>query len=252
VTDYAALLAGSRNGPVLVPGDAAGSRIFSVLGAGHFGALTGAQLELLRAWVAAGAPEGEPPSAVVATYQAVQPILAGACGECHGPDDPTRGLNLTDYAALLAGGRSGPAVTPGDVENSLIIQVLGEGHFARLTDEQMALLREWIAGGAPETEAGAVPPPAEGEEAVLTYAAIQPILARRCGECHGETDPARGLRLTDYDGLLAGSTIGPVIVPGEPGRSYLLQLLQEGHPGQLARPEYLLLRDWIAQGALRD
>ncbi len=255
VTDYAALLAGSRNGPVLVPGDVEGSRIFTVLGAGHFGALTTAQLELLRAWVANGAPEGQPPAAVAATYQAIQPILAETCGECHGPDDPTRGLNVTEYATLMAGGRSGPAVTPGDVQGSLIIEVLEEGHFARLTDEQMALLREWIASGAPETEAGAAPAPAEGgegAEAALTYAAIQPILTRRCGECHGETNPARGLRLTDYDGLLAGSAIGPVIVPGEPGKSYLLQLLQEGHPGQLARSEYILLRDWIAQGAPRE
>ena len=87
--------------------------------------------------------QGEP------TYQILQPLFAQECGPCHGAN-PTKGLRLTDYASLLAGSESGPVVVPGDPGQSRMLQVLGEGHFARLTDHQMELLREWIANGASE------------------------------------------------------------------------------------------------------
>jgi hypothetical protein len=32
-----------------------------------------------------------------------------------------------------------------------VVEVLSKGHFARLTDHQMDLLRQWIASGAPES-----------------------------------------------------------------------------------------------------
>ena len=83
------------------------------------------------------------------TYAVLQPLFTQVCGGCHGPV-PSKGLRLTDYASLMAGSESGPVVTPGEPENSRMIEVLTEGHFARLTNHQMDLLRQWIADGAPE------------------------------------------------------------------------------------------------------
>lgn len=83
------------------------------------------------------------------TYAVLQPLFAGVCGGCHGPV-PSKGLRLTDYASLRAGSVDGAVVQPGQPEQSRIIQVLTDGHFATLTDHQMKLLTEWIASGAPE------------------------------------------------------------------------------------------------------
>ncbi|MEW6253993.1 MAG: c-type cytochrome domain-containing protein, partial [Planctomycetota bacterium] len=88
------------------------------------------------------------------TYAAIGPALAEQCGTCHGAA-ATKGLRVTDYESLLAGGESGPVIVPGSPDESLILTVLKGGHFARLSDEQMALLEAWIAAGAPPGEASA-------------------------------------------------------------------------------------------------
>jgi hypothetical protein len=57
LTDYASLLVGSENGPVVMPGDTAQSRMLQVLEGGHFARLTDHQMELLTQWIASGAVE---------------------------------------------------------------------------------------------------------------------------------------------------------------------------------------------------
>lgn len=84
------------------------------------------------------------------TYAVLQPLFEQQCGACHGPI-PSKDLRLTDYARLMAGGSDGPVVVPGSPTDSLMIQVLTKGHFARLTKHQMELLTQWIANGAPES-----------------------------------------------------------------------------------------------------
>lgn len=84
------------------------------------------------------------------TYADLQPLFQQQCGACHGPI-PSKGLRLIDYAGIMAGGQDGPVVVPSDPANSLILQVLTKGHFARLDRHQMDLLTQWIASGAPES-----------------------------------------------------------------------------------------------------
>lgn len=83
------------------------------------------------------------------TYEILQPLFVQQCSGCHGAI-PTKGLRLTDYASLMAGGEDGPIVVPGKPEESLIIQILTQGHFAKLEDFQMAILQQWIAEGTVE------------------------------------------------------------------------------------------------------
>lgn len=85
----------------------------------------------------------------------------------------------------------------------------------------------------------------------LTYqATIGPLLKVRCGTCHG-SGGIMGLNLTDYTAALSGSANGPVILPGDPQGSLLVQK-QSGpqpHFGQLTPEELQLVIDWITAGA---
>ncbi|MBI1785734.1 DUF1549 domain-containing protein, partial [Candidatus Sumerlaeota bacterium] len=86
----------------------------------------------------------------------VRPILQSRCYSCHGPEKQKNGLRLDSREALLAGGDTGPAVTPGkSAESLLILHVTGAGDYAPmppkgdpLTPEQIELLRAWIDQGA--------------------------------------------------------------------------------------------------------
>jgi len=91
-------------------------------------------------------------SAGVTWDTGVAAVFKGTCGSCHGGDAPASGLDVTSYAGLLAGGDSGePGFVAGDVDAShVIVKVGGGSHFAKFTDEDLALVKAWIAAGAPE------------------------------------------------------------------------------------------------------
>lgn len=93
-------------------------------------------------------------------------------------------------------------------------------------------------------------PPPSGAQ--LTYeASIGPLLQGRCGSCHGSS-PIKGLNLATYAGLMSGSQSGPVIIPGDPKNSLLVQT-QSGpqpHFGQLTPEELQTLIEWILAGAV--
>jgi mono/diheme cytochrome c family protein len=94
----------------------------------------------------------------------IKPLFAAKCAACHGALKQQSGLRLDAAQLLRAGGDSGPVVTPGDVEQSLLWQRItaaegagrmppaGEGE--PLTAAQLQLVRTWI-------EQGAVAPPEE-------------------------------------------------------------------------------------------
>ena len=55
---YADLMKGSAKGPVIMPGDSANSVLFQVQSAGgHFASLSAEELEIIKQWIDAGAPE---------------------------------------------------------------------------------------------------------------------------------------------------------------------------------------------------
>lgn len=91
--------------------------------------------------------------------QHVRPLLAGKCVKCHGPDKQEGGLRLDSLAAMLAGGDSGPAVVPGEVAESLLVEAVRYESFemppsAPLPDEDVARFVDWIAAGAVWPEHG--------------------------------------------------------------------------------------------------
>jgi len=90
--------------------------------------------------------------------------------------------------------------------------------------------------------------PVSAEGLPITYQTLQPILEQQCGKCHGLT-PIKSLRVTTYAGLMAGSIGGPVVVPGDPGKSKILTVLQNGHFARLPAAQMEWVRQWIEAGA---
>ena len=55
---------------------------------------------------------------------------------------------------------------------------------------------------------------------------VRPVLIEQCSQCHGDA-PSKGLKLTEYDRLMAGGDDGPVVIPGEPDESLMIQVLDK-------------------------
>ena len=85
----------------------------------------------------------------------VRPLLVQRCAECHTGSTPEGSLLVDDIAAISKGGMSGPAVVPGEPENSLLLErvVTDDEELLmppedRLSDKEVGILRKWIADGA--------------------------------------------------------------------------------------------------------
>ena len=116
----------------------------------------------------AGPITAQSPVGSVDYREQVHPILAANCLSCHDQEKRSGGLALATYEDVLAGGRSGPAVKPGQSAESLLISRLrGEIEPQMplggvLGDSQIDTLRAWIDEGArPAPEARPAPPPWE-------------------------------------------------------------------------------------------
>lgn len=96
----------------------------------------------------------------------------------------------------------------------------------------------------------------------LTYQTnIKPILDANCIECHvpgGKGFNKSGLLLDSYDGLMKGTRLGPVVVPGSSVSSTLYRLVSgQADPsinmphGMAALPDadVAAIGAWIDQGA---
>lgn len=101
------------------------------------------------------------PAAKLSYNDHIQPILAEYCFHCHGPDSSTRKGHLRlDRAADATDprGERGPAIVPGDLEKSLVIERILSPHedevmpppeaHKKLAPAEIALLKRWIQEGA--------------------------------------------------------------------------------------------------------
>jgi hypothetical protein len=135
-------------------------------------------------------PAQEPTAEQLRFFESkVRPVLVEHCGSCHGPEKPKGGLRLDSRSAALAGGDSGPAVVPGNLEESLLLLAISyEDDFlkmppkGKLTREQIADLTGWVRMGAPWPGASneqAAPVARQGPRAVTDedrrHWAFQPI-----------------------------------------------------------------------------
>jgi len=87
----------------------------------------------------------------------IRPVLVDHCYRCHSSDGQAvrGGLSVANRTALLAGGESGPAIVPGDLEQSMLWNAINYGDFSmppkqKLPAETIADFRKWIEMGAPD------------------------------------------------------------------------------------------------------
>jgi hypothetical protein len=86
----------------------------------------------------------------------IRPVLIENCQKCHGPKQQKGGLRLDSRTAILKGGETGPAIVPGEPDESELIAAVNydpAGYqmppSGKLAAEQIARLTEWVKMGAP-------------------------------------------------------------------------------------------------------
>jgi mono/diheme cytochrome c family protein len=85
-----------------------------------------------------------------------QALLQAKCARCHGEQGRAAGLDLRSRDTILKGGASGPAIIPGQPDESLALQRVRAGEMpprGRLSSDEIATLQQWIAAGAPSDRA---------------------------------------------------------------------------------------------------
>jgi mono/diheme cytochrome c family protein len=172
-------------------------------------------------------------------------LYAQLCADCHGEDGMTpigeddSVINSEEYW--------------GNNDDATILSDIGMGSHGQMTAfaqdfggplswDQILNLAAHARSWGPLTTS--VSPPAEE---IPTYAgSIGSMLTENCGQCHGN---AAGLDVTDYESLMGGSDSGPVIVPGEPDESVIVEVQRGEHFSNLTEEGLQRLIEWIANGA---
>jgi len=211
----------------------------------------------------------------------VLPILEDRCFSCHQePYDkngrtiqPKAGLALNTYELVMKGNLDNTVVTPGDVADSYLHEVLtldeDDDMFmppkgGPLTPEQIDIIKRWIEEGAkPKAGGGTTAGTSDG---ISFHEHIFPILEERCFDCHGEPyvkngrtiHPKAGLALDTYEAVLKGNLDGAIIDRGnhEESTLYVVMTLDPDDSelmppkgGPLSAEEIEMFKKWIDEGA---
>ena len=168
------LIRGGQSGPAVIAGNEAASLLVRQLVRGKMPPegppLKADQLALIRRWIELGSRrDGEDPETARRQIDALSTsqrevfvnVFFTHCLDCHGKWRQEAGLDLRTRASLLRGGRSGPAMIPGDPDQSLVYQriladempppknLFGDQQYvSRVRVSDLAALRKWIAAGA--------------------------------------------------------------------------------------------------------
>ena len=227
--------------------------------------------------VVASSDAPPPPSSPKFYATRVTDILSDNCLSCH--DDTAKGgLRLDSYAGIMKGGSDGKVIVPGDPETSMLIQAIRRTGDLKmppkrpLGDAEIKDLEAWVKAGAvgsdqtPATTGASEPARTGGAPSPTLQAVamkvdtdffenkVRPILANSCYDCHDETAKG-GLRVDSKAAFEKGGKHGPVVVPGDPEKSLLIQAIQQTGDlkmpkgGKLKADEVATLVEWVKAGA---
>ncbi len=98
-------------------------------------------------------------------------------------------------------------------------------------------------------------PAAEPDADVFFENQVRPLLVKACQECHGPVKQWGELRLDSRGAMLRGGETGPVLVPGQPTKSLLIEAISHG--GDVRMPpkkkldaeQIAVLTRWVELGA---
>ena len=193
----------------------------------------------------------------------VQPILESACVSCHNKESAEGDFRLDSYDQLMVGGSNGPAIVPGQPNDSPLYTLTRLAHDddelmppeSPLAKRQIEILGRWIASGADWPS---------GVELIakprIEFAKhIQPILEQQCVACHKSDNAEGDLDLTTASAANVGGSSGPALIPFDSESPLLTSTMLPADDDMLMPPvdrggplpnesiERLTL--WIAQGA---
>ncbi|MFP6873517.1 MAG: PSD1 and planctomycete cytochrome C domain-containing protein [Verrucomicrobiales bacterium] len=103
------------------------------------------------------------PGKMVFFEKSIRPLLAEHCYKCHSESkgENKGGLTLDTQSGWMDGGDSGPALVPGKISESLLIEAVEQRDpdFAmppkyKLSGPEITRLKEWVAMGAPDPRDG--------------------------------------------------------------------------------------------------
>src|SRR5256885_2348773 len=110
------------------------------------------------AWFGASVATAADDKDALAFFEAkIRPVLVEHCYKCHSAEAQTKNawkgeLLLDSREGTHVGGKTGPAVVPGDVKASLLIRALRQEEFAmppsgKLPEAIIADFEQWVRGG---------------------------------------------------------------------------------------------------------
>lgn len=111
----------------------------------------------------------------------VRPILVENCVSCHGPEKQKSGLRLDSRPGMLKGSESGPVVTPGDPDDSVLIEAVRRTGANPMPPKKslhpnaVADLTTWVKMGAPWPESTATRAVEASGEAWKRHWSFQPV-----------------------------------------------------------------------------
>jgi hypothetical protein len=108
----------------------------------------------------------------------VAPLLTSRCLKCHSGDNAKGDLDLTRRETLELGGSSGRVIVPGKAAESLLFEYVRDKKMPPkqpLTDQEIALLRRWIDGGAAWAGPHLKPPRPDKRKTSLDWWSLRPI-----------------------------------------------------------------------------
>ena len=101
-----------------------------------------------------------------------------------------------------------------------------------------------------------------GEPAVSFSQDVEPIINQHCVQCHqvgGQGEVASGFNMTTYEGLMKGTSAGPMVIAGDVEGSNFLVLMEgradpsismpHGENDPVPKKDIQTLKTWIGQGA---
>ena len=119
----------------------------------------------------------------------IRPILVENCFDCHSGSKTKGGLSLDSRNGWSRGGDSGPAISPGAPDDSLLIQAVRhhdpdtamppKKSGGKLSDEKIAILERWVQMGAPDPRVASAKIAGMNVEEARTWWAFQPLSAGR-------------------------------------------------------------------------
>ncbi len=215
----------------------------------------------------------------------IAPIIKDKCLRCHGEARQSARLRLDTFNQMARGGANGALVRGNNPRNSLLVARLVTPdaklrmpkNGAALAPDQIQLIAKWVSQGAPydgtdrdstigtaaadkpkkEPFKAALP---DGSETVSFKDDIAPWMVGGCMGCHGDRNPRNGYSISTFEKLMTTGESGPVVVPGNPDDSYIVDLtlrqkplkMPPGNQTRIKKSQAEALATWIKEGAKFD